>query len=177
MTDTQARVGHYAQAILQTMVERWQEALGQAQEAIAGDATLIGVLNDMAKDAASKLAAVEKALPSALPIEVKNFVQLLVQEGDFGLLPQISAALAQSASGKSGPLKAEITSAVELSPEEHAAMRRTLIEQHGDGLVFSFRVDPALMGGLRVRIGDTLIDTSVASRLARLRESLAAVVR
>jgi F-type H+-transporting ATPase subunit delta len=112
-----------------------------------------------------------------LPTEVKNFVRLLVQEGDFALLPQVSATLVQSASGKSGPLKAEITSAAELSPEEEADIRRMLTEQHGERMVFSFRVDPSLMGGLRVRIGDTLIDTSVASRLARLRESLAAVVR
>lgn len=177
MSDTQARAGRYAQAILQTMVERWQEALGQVQHTIAGDAALVGILNDMGKDSASKLAALEKALPAALPTEVKNFVRLLVQEGDFALLPQVSAALVQSASGRSGPLKAEITSAAELSPEEEADMRRMLTEQHGEGMVFSFRVDPSLMGGLRVRIGDTLIDTSVASRLARLRESLAAVVR
>ena len=55
--------------------------------------------------------------------------------------------------------------------------RKRLIAEHGEGLSFTFDVDPALLGGLRVRVGDRLIDNSVASRLATLRESLSSVVR
>ena len=178
MSDTQARVNHYSQAILQTVIERWQTALTQVTDAVASNAAVNVLLVDAGKDAASKIAGLEKVLPAGLPAEVTNFIKLLVQEGDFALLPQVSASLSHSVSGRSGgPLKADITSAVDLTPDEQANLRRMLSEQHGDGLVFSFRVDPSLMGGLRVRVGDSLIDTSVASRLAKLRESLAAVVR
>jgi F-type H+-transporting ATPase subunit delta len=85
--------------------------------------------------------------------------------------------MSQVASGQQQPIKAEVISAVELSDEEKDSLRQVLTKQFGANLVFSFRVDPALMGGLRVRVGDRLIDTSVASRLAALRESLTSVVR
>jgi F0F1-type ATP synthase delta subunit len=51
------------------------------------------------------------------------------------------------------------------------------VKQFGADLTFTFRVDPALLGGLRVRVGDSLMDTSVASRLTALRESLTSAVR
>jgi ATP synthase F1 delta subunit len=89
----------------------------------------------------------------------------------------VASALAVALSGQREPIKAEIVSAAALSEPEQEQLRRQLSEQFGEGLVFSFRVDPSLLGGLRVRVGDRLIDTSIASRLNALRESLASVVR
>ncbi len=177
MSDKQARINRYAQAIFQIMVEKWQASLGEVNAAVAGNESLAALLADAGKDGATKVAALEAALPAGLPPEAANFIKLLVQEGDFALLPQISATLVQAASGRSGPTKAEIVSAVELSPQEQADLRAKLTQENGEGLVYSFSVDPSLLGGLRVRVGDKLIDTSVASRLALLRESLASVVR
>jgi hypothetical protein len=93
MSDTQARVNHYSQAILQTVIERWQTALTQVADAVASNATVNVLLVDAGKDAASKIAGLEKVLPAGLPAEVTNFIKLLVQEGDFALLPQVSASL------------------------------------------------------------------------------------
>ncbi len=106
-----------------------------------------------------------------LGMPLKNY-RRIVQENS-----AVSAALVQTASGRSGPTKADIVSAVELSADEQAELRRKLAQEYGDGLVYTFSVDSSLLGGLRVRVGDKLIDTSVASRLASLRESLASVVR
>jgi F-type H+-transporting ATPase subunit delta len=93
------------------------------------------------------------------------------------LIDDVAGRLAQVATGQAAAVKAEITSAVELSAKEQEQIRQRLIAEHGEGLTFTFAVDPALMGGLRVRVGDKLIDNSIASRLAALRESLTAVVR
>ncbi|MGL4651635.1 MAG: ATP synthase F1 subunit delta [Caldilineaceae bacterium] len=177
MSDKQAKLSRYAQAIFQTMVEKWQNELGQVQSAIAADPTLAGQLNDPGRDPAAKVAALDRVLPLGMSNEARNFARYLVQEGDANLLPLVASALSQQTTGRSGPLKAEVTSAFELSPEEQQSIRAKLVQEHGDGLIFTFSVDPSLMGGLRVRVGDTLIDTSVASRLALLRESLASVVR
>ncbi len=177
MSDIQTRISRYTQAIYQIMIDRWQTELDQIAAAVAKDGALVALLNDPAREVAGKLAALEAVLPSGLAPEVANFVRLLVQEGDFALLPQVSAALAQAATGRGGPLKADIVSADVLTPEEMKDLRTKLTQEHGDNLIFTFAVDPALMGGLRVRVGDKLIDSSVAGRLARLRESLASVVR
>ncbi len=177
MSDTQARTSRYTQAIYRIFIDRWQGDLNKVAAAVAGDGALAALLNNPNREAAEKLAALDAVLPADLPAEAANFVRLLVQEGDFALLPQVSAAIAQTGKGRGGPTKADILSAVELTPEEQQALRAKLTQENGDGLVFTFVVDPALMGGLRVRVGDKLIDTSVASRLASLRESLASVVR
>lgn len=177
MSDKQARINRYAQAVFQILVEKWQNDLGQVAAAVARDEKVTALLNDAGAAAAVKLAALEQVLPASLPAEVSNFVKLLVQDGDFGLLAQVGSALSQQASGRSGPIKAEVTSAIELSAQEQADIRAKLAQEYGDGLAYSFSVDPSLMGGLRVRVGDKLTDNSVASRLARLRESLASVVR
>ena len=177
MSDKSARANRYAQAVFQAMLERWQTALGQVSDVLSKNQPLAATLQDTNKSMADKAAALQADLPADTPVEISNLLKLLVQANDLELLPEISMALAQVATGSVAPTEAEITSAVELSPDEQEKLRRSLSAQHGEGLVFSFNVDPALLGGLRVRVGDRLIDTSVASRLSALRESLSAAVR
>jgi len=101
----------------------------------------------------------------------------MLQDGNLDLLSDVGASLGRVASGQQAPVKAEITSAFELSENEKEALRQSLSKQFSGDLSFSFKVDPSIMGGLRVRVGDRLIDTSVASRLTALRESLTSAVR
>ena len=66
---------------------------------------------------------------------------------------------------------ARIESAIPLPPELQAAVQSNLARRHGAGLKFSFVDRPALIGGLRVRVGSDVYDGSVAGRLAALGES------
>jgi F-type H+-transporting ATPase subunit delta len=116
-------------------------------------------------------------MPKGTPVEVQNFLKLLVQEDDLNQLPAVLSELRASITGQGEPQKAEIVSAMELSEKEQTEIRQRLKAEHGEGLIFSFRVDPSLMGGLRVRVGDTLIDNTVVSRLAAMREIVSASVR
>jgi F-type H+-transporting ATPase subunit delta len=177
MSDKQAQAQRYAQAVYQAMLEQWQAALNQVQAVLNQDAKLSALMMDNSKDFGERAKALEAALPAGLPVEIPNLLKLMLQEGDLGLLPDVTMALSQVGSGRAAPTKAEITSAVELSDTDKEALRRSLSKEYGEGLVFSFFVDPSLMGGLRVRVGDRLIDTSIASRLTALRESLTSVVR
>ena len=177
MSSRQERVDRYAKAVLEVILDRWTSALGEASKKVSSDPKLAAVLADAGKPAADRAAALDKALPKDLPAEVRNLLKLMAESGDLSLLDEVTGRLAQIATGKSVSLKAEVTSAVELSDEEKQQIRQRLIAEHGEGLTFTFAVDPALLGGLRVRVGDRLVDNSVASRLAALRESLSSVVR
>ena len=177
MSDKSARANRYAQAVFQAMLERWQTALGQVSDVLSKNQPLAAALQDTSKSMADKAATLQADLPADTPVEISNLLKLLVQANDLELLPDIGMALAQVATGSVAPTQAEVTSAVALSDEEQEKLRRSLSAQYGEGLVFGFKVDPALLGGLRVRVGDRLIDTSVASRLSALRESLSAAVR
>jgi len=176
MSSKQERVNRYAQALWLAQLERWQQAFDAAARAMS-EKKLAALLADSSKSNADKAAALEKALPADFPVEVANLLKVMIDAGDAALIDEVSGRVAQVASGKRESLKAEITSAIELSDDEKDKLRKRLTEEYGAGLTFSFSVDPALMGGLRVRVGDRLIDNSVATRLATLRESIASVVR
>lgn len=178
MSTNSASANQYAQAIMQAMLERWQGALSSVSNALKQNPQLAELLTNANGDINERLAALESIVPADAPAELRNVLQVMVQDGSIKLVDQVGGALAQVSSGRTaGPIKAEVTSAVALSDEEQEQLRRTLAARHGDSLTFTFSVDPSLMGGLRVRVGDSLVDTSVATRLQSMRESLASVVR
>lgn len=176
MSDKAARANQYAAAVVQAMVERWQGDLGTVVDAIAKDSNLAGVVNGNA-DLKTKSKALSAVLPTDASPETHNLLRVLLQEGNIDLLSDVSYALDEVATGSNAPIKAEITSAIALSEAEQERVRQSLIDQNGDNLIFSFQVDSSLMGGLRVRVGDRLTDNSVATRLAGMRETLAATAR
>jgi F-type H+-transporting ATPase subunit b len=67
---------------------------------------------------------------------------------------------------------AEITSALPLSSEEQTAVKNDLLTKLGNAASVSFRVDPAILGGLVIRVGDRVVDASVAGQLEGLRQKL-----
>jgi F-type H+-transporting ATPase subunit b len=67
---------------------------------------------------------------------------------------------------------AEVTSALPLTAEETAMVKKDLLETLGSTSTVSFRVDPSILGGLVVRIGDRVVDGSVSGQLQELRQSL-----
>lgn len=68
---------------------------------------------------------------------------------------------------------ARIDTATPLSPELEANLKNTLSRRYGAGLTFSFHTTPALLGGMRIRVGSDVYDGTVSGRLRQLEESLA----
>jgi F-type H+-transporting ATPase subunit b len=73
---------------------------------------------------------------------------------------------------KAGEVTATVTSALPLTDEEKAVVSGGLAEQLGQEPAIEFKVDPVVLGGLIIRVGDKVIDGSVGGRLEALRESL-----
>lgn len=67
---------------------------------------------------------------------------------------------------------AEVTSALPLTESEQSAVKQDVLAKVGGDATVAFRVDPSILGGLIVRVGDKVIDGSVSSQLSNLRESL-----
>ncbi len=83
-----------------------------------------------------------------------------------------SVTLLESGSLNGGS-SAEVTSALPLSSEEKELVKREILAKIGSQATVSFRVDPSILGGLIVRVGDKILDASVANQLEGLRHSLA----
>lgn len=86
----------------------------------------------------------------------------------FALKPIIKAYLAELASRR-GEVTAEVASAKELSEAQIAAVEEALKKAVGGKVAVSHKVDPSLIGGLIVKVGSRMIDTSVATKLQRLK--------
>lgn len=67
---------------------------------------------------------------------------------------------------------AEVTSALPLTAEEKDAVKRDVLSRVGDQATVTFRVDPAILGGLIIRVGDKVLDGSVSGQLESMRQSL-----
>jgi F-type H+-transporting ATPase subunit b len=67
---------------------------------------------------------------------------------------------------------AEVTSALPLTKKEQESVKKDVVGKLGDSATISFRVDPGILGGLVVRVGDKVLDGSVAGKLDSLRQNL-----
>ncbi len=89
-----------------------------------------------------------------------------VKSGDIVILNANSGA----GGGSDGP--AEVTSALPLTPDEQETIKSQVLSRMGGCDSIVFRVDPGILGGLVVRVGDRVIDSSVAGQLQMMRQSL-----
>jgi F-type H+-transporting ATPase subunit b len=67
---------------------------------------------------------------------------------------------------------AEVISALPLTDKEQKTVRKDIIDKMGDSASISFRVDPSILGGLIIRVGDKVLDGSVSGKLDDLRQNL-----
>lgn len=111
-----------------------------------------------------------------LPPLVRNLVGLLITKGRTTLAAAIARQFREMVEESQGIARARATSAVPLSPEEQEAITRRLSLETGKQVILETSVDPELLGGLVVQIGDRLIDGSTRARLTALRENLVGAI-
>ena len=114
------------------------------------------------------------ALKSPLTDEAKNFINMLVENGRVTLLPEIGAQFHVLKNAQEGAADAEIVSAFAISDAQLNELVATLEKKFGRKLTPSVTVDPALIGGVRVVVGDEVLDTSVRAKLQQMNVALTA---
>ena len=97
--------------------------------------------------------------------------QALVESFFSGIRDGRVAVLAEGVEAGAGE-PVTVTSAIPLTGEQQTAVREDLAARLGEGSPITFRVDPRILGGLTVRVGDRVVDGSAAGQLERLRQSL-----
>jgi F-type H+-transporting ATPase subunit delta len=107
-----------------------------------------------------------------LTAEAKNFVNMLIENGRVSLLPEIGAQFAVLKNAQEGAADAEIVSAFEISAAQVADLVKTLEKKFGRKLNPTVTVDPSLIGGVRVVVGDEVLDTSVRAKLQQMNVAL-----
>jgi len=113
-------------------------------------------------------------LKAPLTAEAKNFIAMLIENGRISLLPEIGAQFAVLKNALEGAADATITSAFALDSAQVAALVTTLEKKFGRKLNPTVAVDASLIGGVRVVVGDEVLDTSVRAKLQQMHVALAA---
>ena len=123
--------------------------------------------------AADREALLDRALPD-LQQDARNFAKLLVRKRRAALADGVREAFAERLQTTRGIAAAEVTTAVALDDDARAAVEAAVRRfTDAESVQLAERVDPAILGGAVVRIGDRIIDGSVRTRLAAMRRSLA----
>ena len=108
------------------------------------------------------------------PTAIRSLLLLLLERDRIQLLPRIATAFAELVEQREGIVRARVTTAVALDDARRADVVRRLERSSGKKVRATFAVDPSLIGGTRVQLGDRLVDTSLATQLQELKRSLAA---
>ncbi|MDO5606701.1 MAG: F0F1 ATP synthase subunit delta [Paracoccus sp. (in: a-proteobacteria)] len=107
-----------------------------------------------------------------LDAPLANTLALMAQNRRLFALPQLVARLEALIADHRGEVTADVTSAVALSEEQKQRLTATLAEKSGKVVKLNTRVDESLIGGMIVKLGSQMIDSSVRSKLASLQNAM-----
>lgn len=180
VSETRDVVRGYVEATLavaraEDVVDRVENELRDVAETAHGSAELREFFSNPAVGGGGKRAALEQMLGGKVHAIVLAVLGLLVEQGHGRLLSEVVELFVQEAAQVRGSLTAEVTTAVELDEAQQQKLRDALVRRTGRQVVLRMTVDPALVGGAVVRVGDQIMDGSVRSRIDRLRVALARV--
>jgi F-type H+-transporting ATPase subunit delta len=156
--------------------DAWAEGLRLAAQ-LVGEERVERILEDPGRPFDERREVLDRLLGTRVPKPVANLVRLLAQRSRLEMLPLIAAEFGRLLNRQRGTVEATVTSALPLDSAETDALRARIRSMTKADVYLRTVVDPALIGGITVRVGDTLLDASVRGRLERLREQLVAGIR
>ena len=104
--------------------------------------------------------------------EVANTVALMASKRRLFVLPDLIAAVKALAAEARGEISADVTAATALTAEQQESLAKVLSKNSGKDVTINMAVDENIIGGLIVKMGSKMIDTSVASKLANLQNAM-----
>lgn len=154
----------YRLASQQAAFAEWSRMLAAAS-AVASDATMREAIADPNFTRANVEQVFLAVTGKELNEEGKNLVRLLLENGRLALLPVIAEQFEKLKAEQSGVMEADIVSAYPLTAEQEKEMAGLLEKRFARKVTTRVRVDPELIGGVKINAGDVVIDASVRGQL------------
>jgi F-type H+-transporting ATPase subunit delta len=149
---------------------QWSDALARLSAVVSGDGALELLGNP--RLSGEQVAALVADVAGSLTSEQRNFVTVLAGNERLAVLPEIARLYEALRNEAEGVLDAQIASAYPLSEQQVADVVATLEGKFGRKVKAAVSVDPDLIGGISIRIGDEVMDASVRGKLAQLADAL-----
>jgi F-type H+-transporting ATPase subunit delta len=151
----------------------WSEMLRFASSVVV-DPRIAAALDNPRLTTGDKEALVLSVCGDRLDSLGRNFVRVLVEAERLALLPQILALFETLKNDVDGVAKARIDSAFPLTEAQVDGLRTALEKRFGKTIEATVNVDPALIGGARITVGDTVIDGTISAQLSTMATRLRA---
>jgi F-type H+-transporting ATPase subunit delta len=165
----------YAQALFD--IAQGDNSLDAVEQGLVSISSLAAESADFSRflrspviSAEAKSAAVATILKQAkVNPTVANFVRVVAANGRLFALTAIIKAFRDLAAKERGEISADVTSAVPLSKTQLSALATTLKQKIGKTVTLNEHVDPSLIGGLQVKVGSQMIDSSLKTKLTAMK--------
>jgi len=167
----------YARSLFEVAVEQDKldpihEQLGQFADALAANRDMAVFLFSPYFSADEKKDGLRRSVQGADPVFM-NFLEALVERHRMPAVFRIRGRFEEMWDKTKKLLPVEVTSAVALDPDTVASLGRRIGEQTGNEIELSSHVDPDILGGIVLRVGNFVLDASIRSRLEQLRREVA----
>jgi F-type H+-transporting ATPase subunit delta len=166
----------YADALFKSGQDQKSDAsawLGQLS-AIAGDVQLLQFADNPKVTGAQVFDLVRSVVKGELPPAAWNFLQVVIDNGRLAVLPEIASQYRVLRNALGGSADAVVYSAFPIEGAELVDLGASLEKRFGRKLNLKVELEPGLIGGVRVAVGDEVLDTSVKARLQQMRVALTA---
>ncbi len=170
----------YAEALYKACTGKTGVDLGGASvwvdelAAIAANPQLRKLLDNPKVSAEQLFGVITGVARTALPDMAQNFLRALIDNGRVQVLPEIATQFRALVNQGNGSSDAVVYSAFPLDANALAELGVTLQKRFGRALNLSVQTDESLIGGVRVVVGDEVLDTSVKARLEQMKAALIA---
>jgi F-type H+-transporting ATPase subunit delta len=166
----------YAEALFQASASDLEGASTWVSElaAIADNAQLQQFAGNPNVSAEQIFAVVSGVAKTALPAAAQNFLRTVIDNGRLAVLPEIAAQFRALKNAQKGASDAVVYSAFPVDAAALAEVSGALEKRFGRRLNLSVELQPELIGGIRVVVGDEVLDTSVKARLEQMKVALTA---
>ncbi len=155
----------------------WGDMLDNVANAMDSDRRLRIFLESPRVSAEQKNEIIQKAYAGQLPRNFVRFLQALVRHRRQMLIPAIAHQYRDLVDEVEGRVHASVTVARDQADADRKVVAKQLSRAFGKDVVPHFVVNPAILGGVVVRVGDTVLDGSVRKRLAILRNRMLGTAR
>ena len=142
--------------------------------AVAGNAQLLQFADNPKASAPQVFDVVSGVVKAKLPEMAKNFLRTVIDNGRLSALPEIAHQFRALMNAKQGSFDAIVYSAFEIDAAALAALSPVLEKRFDRKLNLKVELQPDLIGGIRVVVGDEVLDTSVKARLQQMKAALTA---
>ena len=149
---------------------QWLDALG----AVADNAQLLQFAGNPKVTDQQVFDVVADVAKADLPGNAKNFLRMVIENGRLAALPEIAIQFRALKNAQSGSSDAVVYSAFPIAAETLGDVAVALEKRFGRKLNVTVAEDPSLIGGIRVVVGDEVLDTSVKARLEQMKVALTA---